>query len=118
MNSFKQRYTYEKRIEEFNRIKEKYPDRIPVIAEKFSGDRILPSFSKTKYILPGNTTVGQMLYTIRCALGLHLKPSTALFLFINNILPPSNMKLKEIYSLYSEQDGFLYVIISSENTFG
>ena len=118
MNSFKHRYTFEKRVEEFNRIKLKYPDRIAVIAEKFSGDKFLPSFSKTKYILPDNTTVGQMLYTIRCSLGFHIKPTTALFLFINNTLPPSNMKLKELYNIYVDPDGFIYAVISSENAFG
>jgi|688.fasta_scaffold780180_2 GABA(A) receptor-associated protein len=118
MNSFRERYSYEKRIEEFNRLKIKHPDRLPIIVEKFTGDKHLPSLPKTKFLLQGNTTMGQLLYTVRCNLGMQLKPSIATFLFINNILPPSNMKLKEIYDIYKEPDGFLYIIISAENTFG
>ena len=118
MNSFKERFTLEKRIEEFTKIKNKYPDRIPIIAEKFSGDKYLPSFPKTKFLLLGNNTIGQLVFTIRSSLGFHIRPATAIFLFVNNILPPSGMKLRDVYEQYKEPDGFLYCLISSENTFG
>jgi GABA(A) receptor-associated protein len=118
MNSFKERFTLEKRIEEFTKIKTKYPDRIPIIAEKFSGDKYLPSFPKTKFLLLGNNTIGQLVFTIRSSLGFHIRPATAIFLFVNNILPPSGMKLRDVYEQYKETDGFLYCLISSENTFG
>ncbi len=38
--------------------------------------------------------------------------------YINNIIPPNNNFIGEIYNDLKDEDGFLYITYSSENTFG
>lgn len=115
--TFKQINSLEKRIAESTRLREKYPGRVPVICEKFTGDKYLPELSKTKYIFPANTTVGHFLFTVRS--NIHaLKPHLALFAFVNNTSPPVNSRLDDLYDSFKDSDGFLYVLLSSESVFG
>lgn len=115
MSNFKSKHTFEKRVQESTRILEKYPDRIPVIVEK-APTANLKSIDKNKYLVPSDLTVGQFIYIIRKRLS--LKQQEALFVFINNILPPANGMISTVYNQYKDNDGFLYIIYSGENTFG
>jgi GABA(A) receptor-associated protein len=47
-----------------------------------------------------------------------LQPEKAIFLFINGSIPISSQMLGNIYELNKENDGFLYIVYSFENTFG
>lgn len=76
----------EKRKAEADRIREKYPDRIPVICEKVDKSDI-PTVDKKKYLVPSDLTVGQFVYVIRKRI--KLNPEKAIFIFINQILPPT-----------------------------
>ena len=114
--SFREINSLEKRRLEFDRIKLKYPDRVPVIVEKFTGDKYLPFFLKNKYIVPENTTVGQLLYMVRNKLP--ISANMALFFFIENMLPPTNLRIGELYNRHKDDDGFLYAVVTSEATFG
>ena len=114
---FKKKYSLVKRKNESANIMLKYPDRVPVICEKAlnSNDNV-PLIDKTKYLVPSDLTFGQMIFVIRKRL--KLNPEVAIFLFVNNQLPPSCLLMSEVYNKYKENDGFLYIIYSGENTFG
>ena len=71
---------------------------------------------KHKYLVPSDLTAGQLIYVIRKRL--NLKENKAIFLFINNVLPPTSYSLNYLYELYKDDDGFLYITYSGENTFG
>ena len=47
-----------------------------------------------------------------------LPAEKALFLFINGIVPSSSSLLSTIYDQQKDEDGFLYVKYTFENTFG
>jgi len=48
-----------------------------------------------------------------------LAPEQAIFLFVDNgTLPPSVAALQNVYDKYKDEDGFLYMTYSGENTFG
>jgi hypothetical protein len=47
-----------------------------------------------------------------------LSPEKAIFIFVNNVLPPSSSLLSHVYAEHKDADGFLYIVYSSENTFG
>ena len=79
----------EKRQAEALRIREKYPDRIPVIVEK-AGRSDIPDIDKKKYLVPGDLTAGQFVYVIRKRI--KLSPEKAIFIFVNNILPPTGTR--------------------------
>ncbi|KAI4338478.1 hypothetical protein MLD38_023533 [Melastoma candidum] len=112
---FKQEHDLEKRRAEAARIREKYPDRIPVIVEKAETSDI-PNIDKKKYLVPADLTVGQFVYVIRKRI--KLSAEKAIFIFVDNVLPPTGAIMSTIYEEKKDEDGFLYVTYSGENTFG
>ncbi|EFJ46880.1 autophagy protein [Volvox carteri f. nagariensis] len=113
--TFKQEHSIDKRKAEAARIKEKYPDRIPVIVEKAERSDI-PDIDKKKYLVPSDLTVGQFVYVIRKRI--KLSPEKAIFIFVKNVLPPTAALMSSIYEDHKDEDGFLYITYSGENTFG
>ncbi len=105
----------EKRKLEAERIREKYPDRIPCIVEKADKSDITP-IDKKKYLVPSDLTVGQFVYVIRKRI--KLSPEKAIFIFVNDVIPPSSSLLSQVCAEHKDEDGFLYIVYSSENTFG
>ena len=47
-----------------------------------------------------------------------LSPEKAIFIFVNDVLPPTAMLMSQVYDEYKDEDGFLYISYSGENTFG
>lgn len=86
-----------------------------MICERSSNSK-LNDIDKNKYLIPLNLKVGQFIYVIRKRM--KLSPEKAIFLFIDGKLLHSNSSIHEVYHLYRERDGFLYVKYSEENVFG
>ena len=60
---------------------------------------------------------GKFMWALRTRL--KLKSSEALFLFINNsVVPAASQTIGQMYDQYAEQDKFLYITYTAENTFG
>ena len=116
MSNFKNKYNFKERLKESTTIMLKYPDRVPIICEKSSRYNDIPDIDKHKYLAPVDLTIGQFIYTIRSRM--ELSPYRALFLIINNTIPPTSALLGTIYSQYHDEDKFLYITYTSENTFG
>ena len=114
-NSFKTKYSLESRKSESERIMERYPDRIPIIVEK-SKNSDIKEIDKKKYLVPRDLTVGQFIYVIRKRI--ELSSEKAIYIFINNSLPPTANIISNIYNNHKDEDGFLYATYSSESTFG
>jgi len=114
-SKFKDEHPFEKRKAEAERIRQKYPDRIPVICEKADKTDI-PTIDKKKYLVPSDLTVGQFVYVIRKRI--KLAPEKAIFIFVDEVLPPAAALMSAIYEEHKDEDGFLYVSYSGENTFG
>lgn len=116
MNEFKLTHTFEQRHAEAMNILEKYPQRVPVIVEMSKVCKSKISLDKKKYLIPLDLTMGQFVYIIRKRM--NLSPDRALYLLINNILPPNVSSIADIYHLHKDDDGFLYVVYTDESTFG
>ncbi|OXM81849.1 microtubule binding protein [Cryptococcus neoformans Bt63] len=114
-SKFKDEHPFDKRKAEAERIRQKYQDRIPVICEKAEKSDI-PTIDKKKYLVPADLTVGQFVYVIRKRI--KLAPEKAIFIFVDDILPPTAALMSSIYDEHKDEDGFLYVLYASENTFG
>ena len=113
---FKDRYTFQERSAESRKILEKFPGRIPIIVERALKDKSTPLIDKNKFLCPGDLTVGQFLFIIRNRM--KLASEKALFVFINDSLPPTNTLIKQVYYQFRQEDGFLYMSYCGENVFG
>ena len=112
---FKSTNSFEARLEESRRIRNKFPGRVPVIVERGQRSSI-PVIDKQKFLVPGDLTVSQFIFVIRKRL--NLPSEQALFLFIKNVLPTTGMLIRELHASYADPDGFLYATYCGENVFG
>ena len=112
-NQFKEKYTLEERMKQSSTILNKYKDSIPVYIDFTNMNKTV---EKSKFVIPNGFTVGQLLTAIR--MKMNLNAACALFIFINNRLVPVTTVVSTIYELNKDEDGFLYVCCSEENTFG
>jgi GABA(A) receptor-associated protein len=113
---FKLEHTIDQRKAESERIRLKYPERVPVICEKADRSQSMIDIDKKKYLVPSDLTVGQFMFVIRKRL--KLPPEQAIFLFVNGTIPPTAALMNVIYEEHHDEDGFLYITYSGENTFG
>ncbi|CAN1258850.1 Autophagy-related protein 8f [Linum perenne] len=72
--------------------------------------------SWSRYLVPADLTVGQFVYVIRKRI--KLSAEKAIFIFVDNVLPPTGAIMSAVYEEKKDEDGFLYVTYSGENTFG
>lgn len=112
--SFKKTIPFEKRIEEANRVLEKYPNRVPIIVEP--GTNTVKKISRKKYLVPYDLSVGQFMHVIRQRI--NLDSSEAIYLFCNGKLAPTSKMLIELYEMEQSDDKFLYFQYCNESTFG
>jgi len=112
---YKEENSFDKRHSEGEKIRNKYPDRIPVIVEKLPVAKIR-ELDKSKYLVPADLTVGQFYFLIRKRI--QLKSEDALFFFVNNTIPASSTPMGELYQQFHDDDNFLYVAYSDESTYG
>jgi len=116
-SSFKNEFKFEDRLTEAKRVLLKYPDRIPIICERSStASPDCPVIDKRKYLVPRTYTVGEFLFVIRKRL--KLGPEKAIFLFVNRSIPPTISLIGDVYQTYKDNDCYLYMCYSQENTFG
>lgn len=105
-----------------------------MICEKVEKSDIA-TIDKKKYLVPADLTVGQFVYVIRKRI--KLSPEKAIFIFVDEVLPPTAALMSSIYEEHKDDDGFLYITLvthiltcvhltntcdlfsySGENTFG
>ena len=121
MSSFQKNTSLKKRREESARILKLYGDkpgsigRVPIVVEKIENSSI-EDIDKHKFLVPSDLTVGQFMYVIRSRL--KLTSEIAIFIFINNRMPPTSALISQVYKENKNDDGFLYIQYSGENTFG
>ena len=115
MLSFKEKFTLKKRTEEAKRIKEKYPDKVPVIVDRDRSSKA-PNIDKNKFLVPSDLTFGQFFFIIRKRIDLN--PEEAVFIFVNNKIVPMSSLMSSVYKENKDIDGFLYAYYTLENTYG
>jgi GABA(A) receptor-associated protein len=108
-------FKIEQRKSEAEKIRQKYPDRIPVVVERVPNSQI-PEIDKRKFLVPNDISVAQFMWIIRKRI--QLPSEKAIFLFVNKTIPQSSATMGQIYSNFKDEDGFLYISYSGENTFG
>jgi len=112
---YKVNNSFEKRAKESALIRQKYPERVPIIVEKVKSSSV-PQIDKIKYLTPKDLSVSQFVYVIRKRI--KLSEQEAIFLFIDGNIPCSSSYLGQVYEEFKDEDGFLYINYTNENVFG
>jgi GABA(A) receptor-associated protein len=98
------------------KIREKYPDRIPIICERDMRSD-LSDLDKSKYLCPIHMTVSQFSYLLRKRL--YFDSNKAFFLLIDGKTSiTGDTSLKDIYERYKQDDGYLYICYSGQIIWG
>lgn len=115
--NFKNKRSFQQRIDESTRIMEKYPERIPLIVCRANTCKDVPDIDRHKYLVPRDLTMGQFMHVIRQRI--KLEPHISIYLMINGCTMPATSQLMGVlYNENHDEDGFMYIIYTGESTFG
>lgn len=103
------------RKQEYAKLKERHPERIPIILTAHATSK-LPKLKKNKFLVPKSLTIGQFMCSVRRRMS--LPPDIGLFFFINDEIMSASSDLSFAYEQHKNEDGFLYMSLTGENTFG
>jgi hypothetical protein len=109
MIEYKKKFPLNKRLSDYAAIKIKYPDKIPIIIDSTLSVR-------RKYLVDSSLTLGGVMHYIQKHLD-RKDSSSGLFLFHNGTLIENSTIIGSIDNSHSE-DGFFYLTLMKENTFG
>lgn len=108
-------YPLEKRKKEVGMLNIRHPSKIPIII--YTKNKQAPLLKKCKFLVNTDITIAELLHTIRKYM--ELKQNESIFLFTeNNTIPPSSFTVQSLYKEHKNEDGFMYLEYSVENTFG
>jgi GABA(A) receptor-associated protein len=125
--SYKDSTQLDTRISESNRILSKYPDRIPIIVEY---DKTKINMKKQKFLVPKSASLSYLLVSIRNQINMannndNKVNNMSYFLFCDKKLVIPSSIINELYwdhiknkEKVGNLDKFLYLYLSTENTFG
>lgn len=112
---YKALYTFEQRSNESQRIMKKYKNKYPVIVTIAKRSNI--DIGKHKFLVSGDMKMSELQYVIRRRVR-NLTDQEALWFYVNNTIPASTQIIANIFAEGKDKDGFLYMTLARENTFG
>ena len=116
LGKYRKNVTFDERKLKASIILKQHPDRIPVVVECSEKLQSMHPLKKNKFIVPFELTLAQFLFVIRKHM--KLDPEYAIFVFINNKLHPVTSLVGTIYAQEKDEDGFMYMDVFQESTFG
>jgi len=115
MNFYQTKYSLDQRQKEANRVLLKHQDRIPIIIiEENKNFKLI----NKKMAVPKDMTILEFIHVIRNKVDLHPSEALCIFMGKERIIPLPTQHIAELYSIYKDEDGFLYCYICKEESFG
>ena len=115
--NFKNKRSFQQRIDESTRIMEKYPERIPIIVCRSNQCKEVPDIDRHKYLVPRDLTMGQFMHVIRQRI--KIQPHISIYLMVNgSTMPATSQLMGVLYIDNHDEDGFMYITYTGESTFG
>src|SRR5271170_7358938 len=121
--TFRETFPFERRATVAAEQRRRHPDRIPVIVERSPSDKVLSDIAQKKFLVPLDVSAAKFQSEVRKHV--HIGPEQAMFIFVMGgaagsagIMPNHSSTMEQLYGRYKDDDGFLYVCYSGENTFG
>jgi GABA(A) receptor-associated protein len=97
-------------------ILKQHSDRVPVVVECSEQLQSVHPLKKNKFIVPFELTLAQFMFVIRKHM--KLESTYAIYVFINNRLHPTTSIMGDLYATQKDEDGFMYLSVFQESTFG
>ena len=113
VTEFKKKFSLDDRRDQAERIKGRYPSRVPIIVNTGEG---VPKLDKQKYLVPRDLKACEFMCVIRKRITISAEES--LYMFFNEKMVVSSAMMGKVYEDNKSEDEFLYVHICIENTFG
>ena len=116
-STFREKFTYSKRVELSERIRNRHYSKVPVIVDRAANTPNLPLLEKQKYLTPQHFTMANFTNEILQQLPVQ-EQSHICFYVGNGVRAMPAMLMQQVYEQYKDTDGFLYVTYGEHKTFG
>lgn len=117
-NDYKGSTDLQQRIFETNKIREKYPQKYPIIVQRSPKDTLLHDLDNHKFLVPYDMVLTDFTNIIRRKL-VEVNESQSVFFYVGcGKLMKLNDTISQIYDVHHDEDGYLYIYYQGENTFG
>jgi len=120
--NFQRDFSFDIRKAECERVREKHPNKIPIVCEIHPKDIIKQNTNhhqpliKSKYLVNEDFTIAQFTQVIRGKM--KLDKNVAIFIIVCGQMVSSSQTIRTLYARYRNSDGFLYITYCFENVFG
>jgi len=120
MEEFKHNFSREHRQKESQKLKDKHEGHFPIFVYK-QPNSDAPETKKNKFLVAGDRQMGAFINIVKKQ---HFVKTDedhsikAMFFFVKNTIVNPGRTVGELYEDYKDEDGFLYIEYSTENTFG
>lgn len=118
----------EKRMNDIKKIKEKYPDKLPLFVSKYNIYGKITKHCYIKFLMQNDMTIGNLMYILKKRLKLSENDSVYFYVVYYDAKRENKVKkyilceftniISEIYNKYVDIDGMLYLTYCFENSFG
>ena len=116
MGNYRKNVPFDERKLKAALILKQHSDRIPVVVECCEHLQSVHPLKKNKFIVPFELSLSQFIFVIRKHM--KLDSTHAIFVFINNKMHPVTAIMGNLYQSQKDEDGFMYLNIFQESTFG
>lgn len=113
-STFNYAITFNERRKKSEELLKKHPEQIPIIL--YTNDESNIVINKNKYLVSKDIKFSQFITQARKRIQINF--NEGLFFLVNNKIMMLNEQVNQLYEREKNMDGFLYVYVCKESTYG